>query len=381
MRVVIIGPHPLSTISNGVEAVVVYLLEGMRALDGLELFVISGRHDIDKELVQKFDGYTVLFLPAPRRFGNITMGLMEKRRTRELLRELRPDVVHVHNHPNYPYLFSRPSFPTVTTIHGLIFQEVKYGSGFMDDLRKWPRVLHERLALNKIEEPAAVTPYVRDMIRPWTKARIHILENPVSEKFFHAEDLPTSKSILSVGLIIRRKNFLDLFKAVHLLRPRLPELELRIVGGVGDDSYLMELRRFVEEHELQNSIRFLGSLNEEQLVREYTSCGVVALASSEESAGMVFQQAMAARKAVVATRVGGVPDIVDHGRTGLLVESGKVGELADALSTVLQDEDLRIRLGQAGRQEALKRFHPKMVAVRTYSLYQQLINQAMCPCE
>ena len=377
MRVAVVGPHPLdiSKISNGVEAVVVYLLEGMRALAGLEIFVVSCRHDVEKALVRKFDGYTVLFVPASRRFGNFTMGLMDKRRTRELLRELQPDVVHVHNHANYPYLFSRPPYPTVTTMHGLIFKEVQYGSGFMDNLRKWPRLLLEKIVLMRVEELTAVTPYVRDMITPRTKARVHILENPVSEKFFHVEDLPTSQSILSVGWIIRRKNLLDLFKAVNLLRPRLPELELRIAGGVGDESYLMELRRFVEEYKLQSSIRFLGGLNEEQLVREYSSCAVVALASLEETAGMVFQQAMAAGKAVVATRVGGVPDIVKHDRTGLLVESGNVGELADALSMVLHDEDLRIRLGQAGRQEALKRFHPDQVAVRTRSLYQRLIDQ------
>jgi glycosyltransferase involved in cell wall biosynthesis len=378
MRVAVVGPHPhdISKISNGVEAVVVYLLEGLTTLEDLEIFVISCRHDIDKPLVRKLDGYTVFFLPASRRFGNISLGLLEKWRTQQLLRDLQPDVVHVHNHANYPYLFSRPLYPTLTTIHGLIFKEVRYGSGLMDHLRKWPRLLLEQLALMRIQELAAVTPYVRDMITPMTKARVHVLDNPVSTKFFGVDSLPTSHIILSVGWIIRRKNFLGLLKGVNLLRASLPDVELRIAGGVGDHSYFMEIQRFIDEQELQRSVRLLGGLDEDQLVQEYRSCTVVALASSEETAGMVFQQAMAAGKAVVATRVGGISDIVSHGRTGLLVESGNVDELARALSKVLLDRDLRNRLGEAGREEALQRFCPRQVALRTRQVYEQLISQA-----
>ena len=84
---------------------------------------------------------------------------------------------------------------------------------------------------------------------------------------------------------------------------------------------------------------------------------------------MVIQQAMAAGKPVVATRVGGVPYLIHHEQTGLLVEYGNIDGLADAISLLLSDDALRRRMGLASRDEAMQRFRAADVACRTRQVY------------
>ena len=88
---------------------------------------------------------------------------------------------------------------------------------------------------------------------------------------------------------------------------------------------------------------------------------------------MVIEQAMAARVPVVATRVGGVDYLVDHGRTGFVVEFGDVEGLAGAMSRVLTDADLRTQMGEAGRVEADRRFRAEVVARQTRQVYDQVL--------
>jgi starch synthase len=88
---------------------------------------------------------------------------------------------------------------------------------------------------------------------------------------------------------------------------------------------------------------------------------------------MAIEQAMAAGKPVVATAVGGVPFLVDQGRTGILAESNEAEELAQALVTLARDPELRRRMRGASRFEALDRFKTDAVAARTHAMYQEIL--------
>jgi glycosyltransferase involved in cell wall biosynthesis len=88
---------------------------------------------------------------------------------------------------------------------------------------------------------------------------------------------------------------------------------------------------------------------------------------------MVIQQAMAARVPVVATRVGGVEYLIDHGRTGFVVEFGDIKGMAEALVCSLSDANLRARMGAAGRIEADNRFRASVVSSQTRQVYDQIL--------
>ena len=84
---------------------------------------------------------------------------------------------------------------------------------------------------------------------------------------------------------------------------------------------------------------------------------------------MVLQQAMAAGKPVVATRIGGIPGIVIDKVTGRLTQVGNVQELADSVRMLLESEELRRSMGAAGREQAVRRFRPDVIASATYDTY------------
>jgi glycosyltransferase involved in cell wall biosynthesis len=100
----------------------------------------------------------------------------------------------------------------------------------------------------------------------------------------------------------------------------------------------------------------------------------MALASHQETLPTVVQQAMAARLPVVSTAVGGVPDIVENERTGLLVSPGDVQGLADALLRVLRNRALADSLAREARAYAEENFHASAVARRVMDVYCQVLN-------
>jgi glycosyltransferase involved in cell wall biosynthesis len=108
---------------------------------------------------------------------------------------------------------------------------------------------------------------------------------------------------------------------------------------------------------------------------------VVMLLSRREGLPMALLEAMAAGVPVVATRVGGVPEVVTHGLTGLLVEPGCPDQAATAVARLIVDGQLAHRLGRAGRQHVTSRFSLERVAAQYVQLYRRVMGKNLCPTE
>jgi glycosyltransferase involved in cell wall biosynthesis len=126
---------------------------------------------------------------------------------------------------------------------------------------------------------------------------------------------------------------------------RIPDVEVRIVGGGPEASRLRLLWR---ELHLEDTVRWLGDVTAGQLAAEYNGADVFCLPSVQEGFGIVFLEAMAAGKPIVATHAAAVPEVVRH---GLLVEAENHDALADAIETLYGDSQLRALLADQGRQD------------------------------
>lgn len=378
MKLVLVGPYPVdpSRIRNGVEAVVVYLLDELKRIDGLSINVISCEKEIRDQKMICFDNIRVHYLPSPRHFGNLSFDIVEKLRTIKKIKELKPDIVHVHSDINYPYILSAPACPVITTVHGVIYEEDKYRNEPLDWVRRIPRLYLERIVLRKATHIICVTSYVREMVEQLTNAKIFVVENPVSDRYFHIINDEIPNRILFAGSIIRRKNVIGLVKAMRILKEEIKEVELRIAGGVQERNYYEMVKKCVQENDLLNNVRFLGQLSDDDLLKEYANCSVVASLSFEETSGMVIQQAMACGKASVASRNGGFSCILQDGKTGFLVGSKDVEGCAEKLHSLIIDKELRVSLGQSAKREALNRFKAEVVAKQTYAIYQEVLENA-----
>jgi glycosyltransferase involved in cell wall biosynthesis len=116
-------------------------------------------------------------------------------------------------------------------------------------------------------------------------------------------------------------------------------------------------------------VYFAGNQPHEKTMEVYRGCLFFVLSSRAEGLPLVIVEAMANRKAVVATKVDGVPEIVQDGSTGLLVEPEDPESLAAALITLYKDRELRDKFAQRGRERALKKFTWEVIAAQYLSIF------------
>jgi glycosyltransferase involved in cell wall biosynthesis len=140
----------------------------------------------------------------------------------------------------------------------------------------------------------------------------------------------------------------------------------------GDGEQTSALRRRAQRSDLRDRVEFAGALSREAIAQWYRRAAVLCLPSIYEGFPVTIVEAMGAGLPVVATRVAGVPEAVDHGGTGLLAPPEDAAALAAAIERVLEDIDLRRRMGKAAREEFERRFTIRVVTDAHLKLYSAL---------
>lgn len=126
--------------------------------------------------------------------------------------------------------------------------------------------------------------------------------------------------------------------------------------------------------ELSRRVRFLGRVRDDEKDSLLTHCDAFVAPSLYESFGIVFLEAMRRGKPTIGTRVGGIPEIVLDGRTGLLVEPGNASDLARAMIAMATDVSAGTRMGEAGRERFLAEFSIEEFARRSEAFYREVID-------
>ena len=170
--------------------------------------------------------------------------------------------------------------------------------------------------------------------------------------------------IVSVGRLIEFKGFQYLLEAVTQLNQRGVEVEVKIIGE-GPMRFLLEQE--ISANGLLN-VELCSMRSQKQIQRELAAANLFVLASISDYKGAcdilptVITEAMACRLPVVSTTLTGIPEMVSHGETGLLVEPGDAYALADAIMELSTDAARRKAMGEAGRARAEKLFSLKTTA-------------------
>lgn len=133
-------------------------------------------------------------------------------------------------------------------------------------------------------------------------------------------------------------------------------------------SYYDYLEHKLVSLNISNNITFHGPILHEQLVKFYQEADVFVQPSFSEALGMGIIEAMACQLPVVATKVGGIPEVVEDGKTGILVEPGESRALANAILELLSNEELRRKMGEIGRKR-IESFSWDNIMTNLVSLY------------
>jgi glycosyltransferase involved in cell wall biosynthesis len=369
---------------------VAYLTAGLRER-GYDTTLVAGslaRGEDSMEYVTRELGIEVESLPALHREIAPWRDALAVVRLAALIRRVRPQIVHTHTAKagavgRLAAVLAGDARPPIVvhTFHGHVLR------GYFDPVRSFGFRLLERRLAGLSTALVAVSPEVRDdLVRlgvapreKFTVVRVGIeLEDRVAPEANGRVETrrlmgipPERFTVGWIGRMTAVKRTDDVLLAFRALRERGVEATLCMVGDGPDRG---EVERRAHDLGIMRDTLFLGY--QEDVAPFYAAFDAMVLASGNEGTPVSAIEALAAGRPVVATRVGGVPDVVRDGEDGFLVETGAVDDIAEALGRLAADPSLRRRLGETGRARVLPRYSVGRLIDDVDRLYRSLLSSA-----
>ncbi len=376
LKVLMIGAYPLEpgVVHGGVESATSTLVPALAERDDIDSVTVLRFHhgEASTDYRREAPKVHIYYVRGQYRWRMITRSFLDLRKARKLIAELNPDVVHGQEIGVNSDIAVRCSPNGVVTVHGITYVETHlyHEPSLRTTLRA--RLIHNvaRRVLRRAKVVISISKYDAEELSGLTRGARVSIANPTAAEFFAlAPSAPTAPRLLFAGGIIPLKNPLGLVNAFALALRAVPDARLILIGPQPDAAYVKLIRDRVADLGLTDSVDIVGFADNERLLQEIAMARAVVLFSRQENAPTIISQAMAAGKPVVASRVGGVPEMVDDGHTGFLVESEDEAALADRLARVLDDQHLCLRMGSRAHEIALTRFTPEAVAESTVQAY------------
>jgi starch synthase len=202
--------------------------------------------------------------------------------------------------------------------------------------------------------------------------KIRYLPNAVDTDIFRPLGNKASNLILFVGRVTFGKGLHVLLESLKYIKT---ETHLVIIGPPDYDvEYFLEMKNIMnaENRKGFHTITYLGALDETNIIKWYQKASLLVLPSFREASSVVSLEASSCGTPVVATDVGGVPEVVHDGENGILVPPNNAQRLAKAIQYFLDNEDERIRFGIRGRTLAVKRFSYYLAIRNLCEIYKEL---------
>lgn len=285
-----------------------------------------------------------------------------------LIREFRPDVVHLFQCSASAFFggLTRAAHPSphLLTLHG---------SALTDQLA--PGMIRHHL-MHKVDWIVTCSEALLREVQgqmPGITAYSSVVSNCLEMPALVPEPLPFAPpQLLCMGRVVPQKGFDLALVAFARLAPRFPGIRLTIAGDGIDKP---ELEKFAHRLGIEDSVEFRGWVQPVQVPALMNQCTLVIMPSRFEPFGLVALQAAQMARPVVATRVGGLPEVVVDGETGWLVENGDVDALVTAMAFLLDHPNHATRMGQAARRRAQEVFRWAEYVDAYESLYRTLVDR------
>ncbi len=330
----------------------------------------------ENEFVRTFRaaGIEVDRIPERRRFDLSVIPALRK-----VVEAHQPDIVVTHSVKSH-FLMWRSrlwrKYPWVALHHGYTTTDQKmrvYNRLDRWSLPKADLVLtvcdaFARELANIIGVPIERIVSQHNAIRPMPRASAADIES-LKQRYALAE---TDRIIISIGRLSKEKAHIDLIRAFVQLCETNPKINSRLII-VGDGSERERLKAAAQSTKFGDRIVFTGQVSNVQPF--YSIANVFVLPSHSEGSPNVLLEAMATNVPVVATAVGGVPEIVENDESALLVPAKDAPAMADAIARVLADEDLALRLTKNAAKLIVEKHSPERYARSLLGLYRQTINR------
>ncbi|MBS3815625.1 MAG: glycosyltransferase family 4 protein [Hadesarchaea archaeon] len=349
MRICIVNPF-FQPYDGGIERRIKAI--GKRLSDEHEINVVTSQLKGTKKF-DEIKGIKVHRLPS--RYINIyNPPWVFSRGIKGKISELSPDIIHFHYRWSIDYTRAVASFlgeiPTVFTWHNYFGE----GVGWQRALSLLNDELFKHLLINKCDKVICVSKNLKNQLlsKNINEKKLEVIYNGIEPKERSEEE---EDFILFVGRLVQTKGLDVLAEAMENI-----DYKLKICGKGPHDNEL----------DNNDNIELLGFVPEKEKNRLLRKCKFLVLPSKKEAFGIALLEAMAFGKPVIATRTGGIPEVV--GDAGILVPPDDTKELESAIKTMLSNDELRRELGEKAWKRA-KLFSWDEIASQIEDLYQKII--------
>ncbi len=283
------------------------------------------------------------------------------------------DVVHAHHAFSRLSLLSisladKYNIPSVLTTHtSSFFQDYEYFWQFISYI--YPRY---RLTISKVNKIIAVSEVAKKFISYFTEKNAIVIPNGVSTKKFKPREIERDGEpvILYVGRLVPKKGIDVAIISMKKVIEKYPNAKL-VIAGRG--KMMPILKSMVAILGIEKNVEFLGYVNDNFLPYLYNSADVFVLPSiMAESFGIVLLEAMSSGLPIVATKVGGIVEVLENGKYGILVEPGNAKEMADGIIKILEDEQLSNNLSIKGRKIVMQKYSWEKISNKIIKVYNEL---------
>lgn len=184
--------------------------------------------------------------------------------------------------------------------------------------------------------------------------------------------LPAAEDVLMLGNFCERKGHFDAVDAAAIVKVSHPRVQFRFFGVERDAGALSALQSKIRALKLDETVGFLAPVFGAEKLDRIAQAGIFILPSHTENMPMAVMEAMAAGLAVIATKVGAIPEMIDHGETGILLDPRRPEQLAQAIVRLLDDSQERQRMGSRAADAARRAWDKKAVGERTAALFDSI---------
>ena len=405
MHIAMVTAFPKSPecIEGGVAGAAKYLVDELVKQPDVKLTVIVPKASGAKTLCEQWPDLEVYRLSKkrpwsllPGTFYDIVAG---RRQVRSFLSQLNPDIVHFQG---VTFLAANCQQPHVLTIHGIVERDALFDKRW-GPLRwlKWLLLrLTEQYGRCRVPYIILISDYVRQFLpKKNSIRRTWRIDNPIANSFFDVDWHFEPGRIFCCGRIRPLKNTLGMIKAFAKVSQRFGEKTPRFRGdklapaqagavpatakraqlrlaGAAEAAYLRLCRQQIKALNLGSNVHILGNLNIEGVQSELSKANCLVMPSFQEHAPLAVEEAMAVGVPVVGARVGGIPEMVEDGKTGFLVDPYDIKDIAKAILRILSDDRLARSMSRRAKQIADRRFRASAVCKETLEAYKQILAES-----
>lgn len=389
--------YPPDTGWGGIGTYTYHLAHGLVNL-GHQVHVLAQSLDIDKDYI---DDNIFVHRIAHRTFFYNKSFLKEfalrleysyrvYQKLKEVIKKYHIDIVEVPNFSAEGFVYSLfKKTPLITRLHTHFSEVIRFS--------RWPKTFDRRLSC-WLEDSTILR---SDLITCSTQKHKEMIFHEIGLDSRNTEIIPLgiplpdlkednskngySLTILFVGRLEKRKGIDVLFKAIPLILDEYPDTKFLIIGR---DTYVNE--DFIsfngkEEHSFKNkliksipkkyfkNIYFLDYVENTALSQYYSSCDICVAPSLYESFGFIYIEAMSYARPVIGCGVGGVPEVIKDGETGILVPPDDHISLAEAIIRLIKSSELRIKIGINARKHVENNFTRDRMAKSTLAAYKKIL--------